>query len=97
MKILKIELCAMIEAMAAVGGEEMFEAVLVSQLQVTPSQFEIEFQRGRSISRQLAAGPSDFCGATVSPRSFNRFIFLSLPSTSSTPSISASSPGARWA
>jgi hypothetical protein len=49
-KILEVELGAVIKTMPAMACEEMVEPVLVPEFQVAPAQLQIELQRGWGIT-----------------------------------------------
>ena len=50
MKILKVELSAVVKTVPAMGIEEMVEPMLVPQLQKTSSELKIKLQWGRVIA-----------------------------------------------
>ena len=54
MKIFEVELGAVVKTVAAVGVEQVAEAVLVAQLHEAAAQLQVELQWWRCVAGQLA-------------------------------------------
>ncbi len=50
MEIFEVKLGAMVQAVPAVTGKEMFETMLISEFQIAPAYFKIKLQGRRSVS-----------------------------------------------